>query len=161
MTEQKKDKISVSDYAKIKAISKQRVYQLLNNSLNKYLKIENGKKYILISALSEEERKRYFNELEQGFNKNLNKVEQGVEQGFLLEQIQKKDEQIAQLTEQLKESQNQNTELIKLLNQTHVLIAREQEQKLLPENTQPTENTNEESKPKEEHKRRGFFRFWK
>ncbi len=68
--------LTVAEYAQIKGISKQRVYQLLNKGLKEFVQEVEGRKVIDIRALSENEVKR----VEQEFQGDLNKFEQGVEQ---------------------------------------------------------------------------------
>ena len=151
MTDQ--EKITIADYAKIKGISKQAVYQKLKKSLKDFLIVEQGQKYISIKALSEKDLKK----VEQVEQDNFNKVEQGfstpkidtAEIDFLRHQIEEKDKQIEMLMEQAKSLSEQNLRLSELLKNDQFLLATEQANR----------NTNfvEENKETKQNKKGGFF----
>ena len=116
----KNEWLSIKDFAKIANVSKQSVYKRLSTSLNPYLKVENGVKYLNIKALSDIYGKEvsqpfqpYFQPDSQPFqpqndkiqnkiiseNNNSNSIE------FLLKQIDIKDKQIAELQRALNQEQ--------------------------------------------------------
>lgn len=106
----KKDKyISIADFAKQAGVSKQAVYsRLKSQDLNKFIKLENGKKLINTKAL----------EL---FNKSSSQssFNQCVEQG--LESTER--EYIESLKKQIEELQRDKQELYRLLDQQQQLTA--------------------------------------
>lgn len=63
--------LTVKQFAEQSGCTPQRVYQLLRNRLQPFLKVENGVKYIHIDGLQEVERAR----VAQGYNKGLQRVE--------------------------------------------------------------------------------------
>lgn len=151
------DKITIADYAKIKGISKQAVYQKLNKSLKEFLILEQGKKYISINALTANELKK----LEQVEQVELNNIKQenstpkkedktdSAEVVFLRQQIEEKDRQIEMLMEQAKSLSEQNLRLSELLKNDQFLLATEQANR----------NTNfvEENTETKQNKKGGFF----
>lgn len=129
-----RDKITVSEYASIKGISKQAVYKQLNNQLKNWLIVENGKRYININALSENELKKIEQPVQQ---KSEPVVQQNStsENEFLRQQIQEKDKQIESLMSQIQEKdkqierlQEQQGTLSELLRNSQVLLAAEKPQ---------------------------------
>ena len=125
--------ISVSEFAKAAGVSKQAVYsRLKSQDLNKFIKLENGKKLINTKAL----------EL---FNKSsFNQVEQGLEST--------EREYIESLKKQIEELQRDKQELYRLLDQQQQLTAQANATiKLLQA---PKE---EASVIQQEQKKQGFF----
>ena len=104
--------LSISEYANIKGISKQAVYQQLNKKLKDFVQVVDNQKFISIQALDESELKR----LEQPVEQEFNQVEQPVEQAFLISQLEEKDRQIDRLMKQIENLQE-------LLNQSQRLQA--------------------------------------
>ena len=106
----KKDRyISIADFAKQASVSKQAVYsRIKSQDLNKFIKLENGKKLINTKAL----------EL---FNKSSSQssFNQEVEQG--LESTER--EYIESLKKQIEELQRDKQELYRLLDQQQQLTA--------------------------------------
>ena len=103
----KKDRyISIADFAKEAGVSKQAVYsRLKSQDLNKFIKLENGKKLINTKAL-------------EFFNKSSSQSSQ-VEQG--LESTER--EYIESLKKQIEELQRDKQELYRLLDQQQQLTA--------------------------------------
>ena len=98
--------ISVSEFAKAAGVSKQAVYsRLKSQDLNKFIKLENGKKLINTKAL-------------EFFNKSSSQSSQ-VEQG--LESTER--EYIESLKKQIEELQRDKQELYRLLDQQQQLTA--------------------------------------
>ena len=140
----KKEFISISEYAEIKGISKQAVYKQLNTKLKKYSIEVDGKKYLSIVALEENE----FNSVEQNestFNQQFNSDFQLI----LEEQLAKKDEQIESLMRQIENLQEQNKTLSDLLRNSQVLLVAEKKNFLIE---------NGEIKEKEKRGIFGIFR---
>ena len=104
--------LSISEYAKIKGISKQAVYQQLNKKLKDFVQVVDNQKFISIQALDENDLKK----LEQPIEQEFNQVEQPVEQAFLISQLEEKDRQIDRLMKQIENLQE-------LLNQSQRLQA--------------------------------------
>ena len=104
--------LSISEYANIKGISKQAVYQQLNKKLKDFVQVIDNQKFISIQALDENELKK----LEQPVEQEFNQVEQPVEQAFLISQLEEKDRQIDRLMKQIENLQE-------LLNQSQRLQA--------------------------------------
>ena len=104
----KKDKyISIADFAKQAGVTKQAVYsRQKSQDLNKFIKLENGKKLINTKAL----------EL---FNKSSSQAVNQVEQG--LESTER--EYIESLKKQIEELQRDKQELYRLLDQQQQLTA--------------------------------------
>lgn len=122
-----KEYFTIAEFAAAVGTSKQAIYQRLNKSLKEFVKVEQGKKYIHRNAF------RIFDVkgIEQDFQGNSIKVEQGVETDFLLKQIEEKDKQIEFL-------QSEIEGLRKLLENQQVLLLNEQQKNaaLLPEETE-------------------------
>lgn len=112
------DKISISEYAKIKGISKQAVYKRLNNKLKDFVKVEDGKKYISVEALTAEEVER-LTEVEQQVEQEFNNQRQP----FWEKQIEEKDRVIQGLMQQIENLQEQNKSLTDLLKSNQILFA--------------------------------------
>ena len=106
----KKDRyISIADFAKQAGVSKQAVYSRLLKSqdLNKFIKLENGKKLINTKALE------LFNK--SSSQSSFNQVEQGLEST--------EREYIESLKKQIEELQRDKQELYRLLDQQQQLTA--------------------------------------
>ena len=116
----KNEWLSIKDFAKIANVSKQSVYKRLSTSLNPYLKVENGVKYLNIKALSDIYGKEisqpfqpYFQPDSQLFQPQNDKIHNKIitENNdnnfieFLLKQIDIKDKQIVELQHSLNQEQ--------------------------------------------------------
>ena len=100
--------ISVSEFAKAAGVSKQAVYsRLKSQDLNKFIKLENGKKLINTKALE------LFNK--SSSQSSFNQVEQGLEST--------EREYIESLKKQIEELQRDKQELYRLLDQQQKLTA--------------------------------------
>ena len=119
---------TVAEFSKKIGTSKQAVYYHLDHRLKKYIKILNGKKYILGSALSE------FNS--SGFDQNSDKSKSNFDQSELkilnglFEQLSEKDRQLAEKDiqlerkdEQIGKLQEQISELTKAFREAQALHA--------------------------------------
>lgn len=145
-----KEYISVSQYAKVKGISKQAIYKQLNGKLKEFVIVVNGKKCLSLSALTEEERQK-LTQVEQQVEQQLNNdfqlflEEQIAEKDTLIQSLQRQIESLQQQNETLTESiQKQNETLTELLRNSQVLLAVEKKEQLV--------------EGKEEHKKkRGIF----
>ena len=124
---QDKSYISIADFAERAGVSKQAVYQRLNKSLKKYVKIEKGKKSIDIKALEDLYGKGGCSSLEQVFQGKSQGVEQGNEEEKEVQLINKLidtlQEELKQKDEQLSEKDRQIKELHNLLDQQQQLAA--------------------------------------
>lgn len=125
--------ISVSDYARLKGISKQAVYKQLNNKLKPFLIVVENKKCLKIEVLNEVEQQK-LNQVEQPVEQQLNNQIQPL----LVAQIEEKDRIIESLLRQVESLQEQNGKLTDLLNNSQLLLAAEKQQQLIekqsPEN---------------------------
>ncbi len=171
--------LTVAEYAALKGISKQRVYQLLNKGLKDFVKEVEGKKVIDITALSDAE----LEALEQGLKPDLNKLKQEVEQGvespqtelqllkqtldLLSAQIEIKDKLIEDLRqageEKDKHIQEQAHELTRLLSQSQELQRNNQillAQKTALEEGKPEEEKQEEQPIEAKPEKRSFWKRW-
>lgn len=171
-----KNYISVSEYAALKGISKQAVYKQLNNKLKNFLIEVDGKKFLDLSVLTEEERKKV-EAVEQPQNQQFDNQFQPVEQPkenqiqpLLESQLAEKDKTIESLLRQIENLQLQNSkltdmngQLAELLKNSQVLLAAEKQQQLIeqkqatetaPENGEQTET----APPKEKKKREPWWR---
>lgn len=140
----KKDRyISIADFAKEAGVSKQAVYsRLKSQDLNKFIKLENGKKLINTKALE------LFNKSssQSSFNQ-FNQVEQGLEST--------EREYIESLKKQIEELQRDKQELYRLLDQQQQLTAQANATiKLLQS---PKEEASIIQQEKQERKKPGFF----
>lgn len=127
--------ISVSEYAKIKGISKQAVYKQLNNKLKKFVVVVDNKKCLDIAVLSVEE----LNQVEKLLNQPLNQVEQPTDNhllSLLEKQIEEKDNTIKSLLAQIESLQEQNAKLTELLNNSQILLGMEKKQNLLEQDNE-------------------------
>ena len=138
----KKDRyISIADFAKEAGVSKQAVYsRLKTQDLNKFIKLENGKKLINTKALE------LFNKSssQSSFNQSFNQVEQGLEST--------EREYIEFLKKQIEELQRDKQELYRLLDQQQQLTA--QANATIKKLQAPKE---EASIIQQEQKKQGFF----
>lgn len=137
----KKDKyISIADFAKEAGVTKQAVYsRQKSQDLNKFIKLENGKKLINTKALE------LFNKSssQSSFN-HFNQVEQGLEST--------EREYIESLKKQIEELQRDKQELYRLLDQQQQLTA--QANATIKKLQAPKE---EASIIQQEQKKQGFF----
>lgn len=138
----KKDKyISIADFAKQAGVTKQAVYsRQKSQDLNKFIKLENGKKLINTKALE------LFNKSssQSSFNQSFNQVEQGLEST--------EREYIESLKKQIEELQRDKQELYRLLDQQQQLTA--QANATIKQLQAPKE---EASIIQQERKKPGFF----
>lgn len=143
----KKDKyISIADFAKQAGVSKQAVYsRLKSQDLNKFIKLENGKKLINTKALE------FFNK--SSSQSSFNQVEQGLESA--------EREYIEFLKKQIEELQRDKQELYRLLDQQQQLTAQANATiKLLQspkEEASVIQQEKQEKQEKQEQKKQGFF----
>ena len=141
----KKDRyISIADFAKEAGVSKQAVYsRLKSQDLNKFIKLENGKKLINTKALE------LFNKSssQSSFNQSFNQVEQGLEST--------EREYIESLKKQIEELQRDKQELYRLLDQQQQLTA--QANATIKQLQAPKEEASVIQQEKQEQKKQGFF----
>ncbi len=119
--------LTVAEYAQVKGISKQRVYQLLNKGLKPFVQEVEGRKVIDIRALSADELKGVV----QGVQEDLNKFEQGVEQedkppistetDILRQIVEDYKEQLRAKDRQIEAKDRQIDDLTRLLGQAQEL----------------------------------------
>ena len=128
--------ISVSEFAKAAGVSKQAVYsRMKSQDLNKFIKLDNGKKLITTKALE------FFNK------SSFNQVEQDLEST--------EREYIESLKKQIEELQRDKQELYRLLDQQQQLTAQANATiKLLQA---PKEEAAFIQQEKQEQKKQGFF----
>ena len=144
----KKDRyISIADFAKEAGVSKQAVYsRLKSQDLNKFIKLENGKKLINTKALE------LFNK--SSSQSSFNQVEQGLEST--------EREYIESLKKQIEELQRDKQELYRLLDQQQQLTAQanatiKQLQALQAPKEEASIIQQEQQQEKQEQKKQGFF----
>ena len=143
----KKDRyISIADFAKEAGVSKQAVYsRLKSQDLNKFIKLENGKKLINTKALE------LFNKSssQSSFNQSFNQVEQGLEST--------EREYIESLKKQIEELQRDKQELYRLLDQQQQLTAQANATIKQLQLQAPKEEASVIQQEKQEQKKQGFF----
>ena len=144
----KKDRyISIADFAKEAGVSKQAVYsRTKSRDLNKFIKLENGKKLINTKALE------LFNK--SSSQSSFNQVEQGLEST--------EREYIESLKKQIEELQRDKQELYRLLDQQQQLTAQanatiKQLQALQAPKEEASIIQQEQQQEKQEQKKQGFF----
>ena len=141
----KKDKyISIADFAKEAGVTKQAVYsRQKSQDLNKFIKLENGKKLINTKALE------LFNKSssQSSFNQSFNQAEQGLEST--------EREYIESLKKQIEELQRDKQELYRLLDQQQQLTA--QANATIKQLQAPKEEASVIQQEKQEQKKQGFF----
>ena len=137
----KKDRyISIADFAKEAGVSKQAVYsRLKSQDLNKFIKLENGKKLISTNAL------KLFNK--SSSQSSFNQVEQGLEST--------EREYIESLKKQIEELQKDKQELYRLLDQQQKLTA--QANATIKQLQAPKEEAAIIQPEQQEQKKQGFF----
>lgn len=137
----KKDKyISIADFAEQAGVSKQAVYsRLKSQDLNKFIKLENGKKLISTNAL------KLFNK--SSSQSSFNQVEQGLEST--------EREYIESLKKQIEELQRDKQELYRLLDQQQQLTA--QANATIKQLQAPKEEAAIIQPEQQEQKKQGFF----
>ena len=139
----KKDKyISIADFAKEAGVSKQAVYsRLKSEDLNKFIKLENGKKLINTKALE------LFNK--SSSQSSFNQFEQGLEST--------EREYIEFLKKQIEELQRDKQELYRLLDQQQQLTAQANATIKQLQLQAPKEEASVIQQEKQEQKKQGFF----
>ena len=141
----KKDRyISIADFAKEAGVSKQAVYsRLKSQDLNKFIKLENGKKLINTKALE------LFNK--SSSQSSSNQVEQGLEST--------EREYIESLKKQIEELQRDKQELYRLLDQQQQLTAQANAtiKKLQAPKEEASIIQQEQQQEQQEQKKQGFF----
>lgn len=139
----KKDRyISIADFAKEAGVSKQAVYsRLKSQDLNKFIKLENGKKLINTKALE------LFNK--SSSQSSFNQVEQGLEST--------EREYIESLKKQIEELQRDKQELYRLLDQQQQLTAQANATIKQLQLQAPKEEASIIQQEKQERKKPGFF----
>ena len=141
----KKDRyISIADFAKEAGVTKQAVYsRQKSQDLNKFIKLENGKKLINTKALE------LFNK--SSSQSSSNQVEQGLEST--------EREYIESLKKQIEELQRDKQELYRLLDQQQQLTA--QANATVKQLQAPKEEASiiqqEQQQEQQEQKKQGFF----
>lgn len=137
----KKDKyISIADFAKEAGVTKQAVYsRMKSRDLNKFIKLENGKKLINTKALE------FFNK--SSSQSSFNQVEQGLEST--------EREYIETLKKQIEELQRDKQELYRLLDQQQQLTA--QANATVKQLQASKEETSIIQQERQEQKKQGFF----
>ena len=142
----KKEYITIAEYANIKGVSKQAVYKQLNNKLKEFEKVVDGKKCLDIGVLTEVEQQKV-NQVEQPLNNSF--------QPLLEKQIEEKDKTIQSLLRQVENLQEQNSRLTELLHNSQYLLAAEQRKALEAEKQPPQDIEEQPQETKTEKK--GFF----
>ena len=139
----KKDKyISIADFAKRAGVTKQAVYsRQKSQDLNKFIKLENGKKLINTKALE------LFNK--SSSQSSFNQVEQGLEST--------EREYIESLKKQIEELQRDKQELYRLLDQQQQLTAQANATIKQLQLQAPKEEASIIQQEKQEQKKQGFF----
>ena len=138
----KKDKyISIADFAKQSGVTKQAVYsRQKSQDLNKFIKLENGKKLINTKALE------LFNK--SSSQSSFNQAEQGLEST--------EREYIESLKKQIEELQRDKQELYRLLDQQQQLTA--QANATVKQLQAPKEEASIiQQEQQQEQKKQGFF----
>ena len=136
--------ISVSEFAKAAGVSKQAVYsRLKSQDLNKFIKLENGKKLINTKALE------LFNK--SSSQSSFNQVEQGLEST--------EREYIESLKKQIEELQRDKQELYRLLDQQQQLTAQANAtiKQLQASKEEASIIQQEQQQEQQERKKPGFF----
>jgi hypothetical protein len=165
-----KDKISIAEYAELRGVSLQAVYKRLNGSLNPYLIEENGKKYLDIRVLDDEELNEVSTEVENNSTEVKQPLNNPIQPDILTEQIAEKDKVIQSLLHQIDILQEQNGKLTDLLQNTQLLMAQQQHLLLnastnpvnVEENTPSPDIDTDDTEPDtaetpKEEKKKGFF----
>lgn len=130
------DYISIKEFASKAGVSTQAIYQRIEKDLKGFVKVENGKKLILIAALEffkyKKENQVDYQETENCLQKNDNKTKKNSSDfkdilEFLQSQLVKKDEQLAEKDKQIAEKDRQLSEKDKQLKDlTSALIIEQQ-----------------------------------
>lgn len=162
------DYLTPRELAEIRNVSPQTIYAQTKKGLKEFTITHNNKIYISKRALTESEKNQStFNQLSTNNQSTVNQhsinnqstdnqpaeAEPKGKSDFMREQIEKKDELINSLLEQIKELQSQNGDLVELLkreqeiNYNNQLIIGQAQSKILPAPTEPA--------PKE--KKKGLF----
>ena len=129
----KKEYLTISEFAEIKEITPQAVYKQLNNKWKEFVIVVDKQKYIKIEALSDSELKKVDKLLNNEFNNNSQEFNNSF-QPFFEKQIEEKDRQIERLFQQIEEKDRQIENLQNLLSQSQQLQAADK--KLLLESQQ-------------------------
>ena len=139
----KKDRyISIADFAKEAGVSKQAVYsRMKSQDLNKFIKLENGKKLMNTKALE------LFNK--SSSQSSFNQLEQGLEST--------EREYIESLKKQIEELQRDKQELYRLLDQQQQLTAQANATIKQLQLQAPKEEASVIQQEKQEQKKQGFF----
>lgn len=150
--------LSIKDFAQAAGVSVQSVYKRLNqveNSLNQYLNLIDGKKMLDIKALKDVYGIEVEQPVEQPLNRNsqpdstrdtaIKALSQQLE--VLQDQIKSKDQQIEELNQRLKES-------MQLLDQQQKLTAIAEQKVMMLEQ----QSTDQEEDPKEPESKKSWWK---
>ena len=145
--DEKREYITIAEFAEKAGVSKQAIYQRLNKGLKEYSRVVDGVKMLDLRALEE----LYGKEPEQGIEQEIDKDSKANSQEnqdiikALLEQLRVKDQQIADLNERLADEQKNHgrTQLL--------LVEKEHQLQMIEDQKKEEEN---ESKTK-------WWQFWK
>lgn len=144
---EKREYITIAEFAEKAGVSKQAIYQRLNKGLKEYFKVVDGVKMLNIKALEE----LYGKELEQDIEQEIEQESQENSQEnqdiikVLLEQLRVKDQQIADLNERLADEQKNH-------GRTQLLLVEKEHQLQMIED----QRKEEENEPKTK-----WWQFWK
>lgn len=148
--DEKREYITIAEFAEKAGVSKQAIYQRLNKGLKEYFKVIDGVKMLNISALEE----LYGKELEQDIEQEIEQESQANSQEnqdvikALLEQLRAKDQQIADLNERLADEQKSHgrTQML-LVEKEHQLQLIEDQRKEQEERKSQEEGEQAKSDP--------------
>lgn len=127
---EKGEYLTIAEFAERAGVSKQAVYQRLNKGLKEYSRVVDGVKMLDLRALEE----LYGKELEQGIEQEIDKDSKVNSQEnqdvikALLEQLNVKDRQIADLNERLADEQKRLEEEQKSHGRTQMMLVKREQQ---------------------------------
>jgi predicted DNA-binding protein YlxM (UPF0122 family) len=165
---EKGEYLTIAEFAERAGVSKQAVYQRLNKGLKEYSRVVDGVKMLDLRALEE----LYGKEPEQGIEQEIDKDSKVNSQEnqdvikALLEQLNVKDQQIADLNARLADEQRNHgrTQLL-LIEREHQLQMIEDQRKEQEERKSQEETfdlfRDEDYQHRNEEKPRKWWQFWK
>lgn len=163
------DTLSIKEVANIAGISTQAIYQRLDKDLQDYLIIEDGKKRLKISVITD-----VFAQNSRSTYKENSKNPEKVIFDFFQTQLKEKDTQLKAKDIQLQEKDDQIKQLLQALHNSQTLLKQNQDILKLtagaeavntdpadPPDTEDIESKSVPETPKNKEKSRGFFSWFK
>lgn len=116
--------LTVAEFANRAGLSKQRIYQLLDKKLSNYLKEVDGKKMLKIEGLELFDIQDYNQGLETALKDHIKDLQAEIE--TMKEELEILRGELTEKNKQINEKDNLIKDLLKKLDQSHILVSQQQ-----------------------------------